>query len=138
MTRSPALRLRSGQAAVAALLFGSGFCALIYQTTWLRQFRLIFGASTFATAAVLAIFMGGLGVGSALLGRRADAHPRPLAFYGSLELLIAISAALLIGAGFQLISGAIGHGEAAQHEMPALEQRLAELDGFFIPVPVQR
>lgn len=45
---------------------------------------------------------------------------------------------LLIGAGFQLISGAIGHGEAAQHEMPALEQRLAELDGFFIPVPVQR
>ena len=37
---------------VAALLFGSGFCALIYQTAWLRQFRLIFGASTFATAAV--------------------------------------------------------------------------------------
>src|SRR2546430_14085937 len=61
---------------------------------WLRQFRLIFGASTFATAAVLAIFMGGLGVGSAILGKRADAHPRPLAFYGNLELLIALSAAL--------------------------------------------
>src|SRR5438132_283609 len=83
-----------GTARVAGLLFFSGACALIYQTTWLRQFRLIFGASTFATAAVLAIFMGGLGVGSALFGRRADAHPRPLAFYGSLELLIAISAAL--------------------------------------------
>jgi spermidine synthase len=81
-------------AAVTALLFGSGFCALIYQTTWLRQFRLIFGVSTFATAAVLAIFMGGLGLGSALLGKRADAHPRPLEFYGNLELLIAISAAL--------------------------------------------
>src|SRR5436309_4418041 len=79
---------------LAALLFGSGFCALIYQMVWLRQFRLIFGASTFATAAVLAIFMGGLGLGSALLGKRADAHPRPLAFYGNLELLIAISAAL--------------------------------------------
>src|SRR6185503_1258577 len=86
VTRSPA--------AVAALLFGSGFCALIYQTAWLRQFRLIFGASTFATAAVLAIFMGGLGLGSALLGKRADSHPRPLAFYGNLELLISISAAL--------------------------------------------
>src|SRR5437762_8744568 len=61
---------------------------------WLRQFRLIFGASTFATAAVLAIFMGGLGLGSALLGRRADHHPRPLRFYGNLELLIAASAAL--------------------------------------------
>jgi spermidine synthase len=81
-------------AAVAALLFGSGFCALIDQTVWFRQFRLIFGVSTFATAAVLAIFMGGLGVGSALLGKRADAHPRPLAFYGNLELLIAASAAL--------------------------------------------
>src|SRR5436189_6216027 len=79
---------------LAALLFGSGFCALIYQMVWLRQFRLIFGASTFATAAVLAIFMGGLGVGSAILGKRADAHPRPLVFYGNLELLIALSAAL--------------------------------------------
>src|SRR5437667_103323 len=57
--------------AVASLMLGSGFCALVYQTTWMRQFRLIFGASTLATAAVLAIFMGGLGLGSALLGRRA-------------------------------------------------------------------
>jgi spermidine synthase len=78
----------------ASLLFFSGACALAYQTTWLRQFRLIFGASTLATAAVLAIFMGGLGLGSAVLGKRADRHPRPLAFYGGLELLIALSAAL--------------------------------------------
>src|SRR5213076_238948 len=83
-----------GRKLPGALLFGSGFCALIYQTAWLRQFRLIFGVSTLATAAVLAIFMGGLGVGSALLGKRADAHPRPLAFYGNLELLIAASAGL--------------------------------------------
>lgn len=74
-------------------MLGSGFCALVYQTTWMRQFRLIFGASTLATAAVLAIFMGGLGLGSALLGRRADNHPNPLRFYGNLELLIALSAA---------------------------------------------
>src|SRR3954454_8379830 len=60
----------------------------------MRQFRLIFGASTPATAAVLAMFMGGLGLGSALLGKRADRHPNPLRFYGDLELLIAISAAL--------------------------------------------
>src|SRR5437588_3177595 len=83
-----------GSARVAPLLFLSGACALAYQTTWLRQFRLIFGASTFATAAVLAIFMGGLGAGSAILGKRADAHAKPLAFYGKLELLIAATAAL--------------------------------------------
>ncbi|HZI11125.1 MAG TPA: fused MFS/spermidine synthase [Myxococcus sp.] len=79
---------------VAPLLFGSGLCALVYQTVWLREFRLIFGASTAASAAVLAIFMAGLGLGSALLGARADRQPRPLGFYANLELLIAGSAAL--------------------------------------------
>jgi spermidine synthase len=79
---------------IAMLLFGSGACALVYQTAWLREFRLIFGASTSATAAVLAVFMGGLGVGSLLLGRRADEHPRPLALYAYLEAGIAASAAV--------------------------------------------
>src|ERR1700681_4812004 len=79
---------------VAGLLFCSGLAALIYQTVWLREFRLIFGVSTYATAAVLAIFMGGLGFGSAILGKRADAKPSPLRFYGQLELLIAACAAL--------------------------------------------
>ena len=78
----------------AVLLFGSGLSALIYQTVWLREFRLIFGASTFATAAVLAIFMAGLGTGSAILGKRADGRSAPLAWYGILEISIAISAAI--------------------------------------------
>ncbi|MGZ5443967.1 MAG: fused MFS/spermidine synthase [Thermoanaerobaculia bacterium] len=81
-------------AKVATLLFFSGLSALVYQTVWLRQFRLIFGASTFATGAVLAIFMAGLGLGSALLGKRADAKEKPLAFYARLELFIAAAAAL--------------------------------------------
>jgi spermidine synthase len=86
--------MRRRTATPAVLLFVSGACALTYQTVWFRQFRLIFGASTFATAAVLAIFMGGLGIGSAILGKRADRHPRPLVFYGNLELVIAGTAAL--------------------------------------------
>src|SRR5947207_2517879 len=79
---------------VGLLLFGSGFCALVYQIGWFREFRLIFGASTAASAAVLAIFIGGLGVGSLLLGPRADRQPRPLLFYSNLEATIAICAAL--------------------------------------------
>lgn len=79
--------------AVAAMLFTSGMCALIYQTVWLREFRLIFGASTAASAAVLGIFMGGLGIGSAILGKKSEASPRPLLLYGRLELWIAASAA---------------------------------------------
>ena len=79
---------------VSLLLFGSGLCALVYQMAWLREFRLIFGASTAASAAVLAIFMGGLGLGSLVLGHRADRKDRPLGYYASLEMAIAITAAL--------------------------------------------
>ena len=86
--------MRSRTSPVAALLFGSGFCALVYQVGWLREFRLIFGASTAASAAVLAIFIGGLGIGGLLLGPRADRHPRPLLLYATLETIIAIFSAL--------------------------------------------
>ncbi len=71
------------------LLFGSGLCALVYQIAWLREFRLIFGASTAASAAVLAIFMGGLGIGGVVFGRRVDRSTRPLRFYARLEWIIA-------------------------------------------------
>ncbi len=79
---------------VAGLLFASGFCALTYQVAWFRALRLIFGASTASNAAVLAIFMGGLGLGGWLLGPRADRHPRPLALYARLELGIAVLAGI--------------------------------------------
>jgi len=79
---------------VALLLFGSGCSALIYQTAWMREFRLIFGASTAASAAVLAIFVGGLGLGGLVLGPRADRHPRPILYYSYLEAIVAASAAL--------------------------------------------
>lgn len=81
-------------ARVALLLFASGFCALVYQTAWLRMLRLVFGASTAASAAVLAIFMGGLGFGGLLLGRIADRQRSPLRFYGGLEAGIALAAGL--------------------------------------------
>lgn len=79
---------------VATLLFGSGMCALVYQVTWARELRLVFGNSTAASACVLSIFMGGLGLGSIFLGKYADRHPRPLNLYANLELLIAVFATL--------------------------------------------
>ncbi|MFO0756766.1 MAG: fused MFS/spermidine synthase [Byssovorax sp.] len=77
------------RAKVSLLLFGSGLSALAYQITWQRELRLIFGSSTAASAAVLAIFIGGMGTGGLLLGRTADRSPRPLRLYAQLELLIA-------------------------------------------------
>ena len=79
---------------VAPLLFCSGLCSLVYQIAWLKEFRLVFGASTAASAAVVALFIAGLGIGGILIGRRADRHPRPLLLYAHLETFIAISAAL--------------------------------------------
>lgn len=79
---------------VAVLLFGTGFCALVYQAAWLRMLREVFGASTAASAAVLAIFMGGLGFGGLLLGPRADRRRSPLGFYGFLEIGVAVAAGL--------------------------------------------
>jgi spermidine synthase len=79
---------------IPVFLLLSGFCALIYQTVWLREFRLIFGSSTAATAAVLGVFMGGLGAGSAYFGKRIERSARPLKYYATLEVLIAISAAI--------------------------------------------
>src|SRR6266568_3762291 len=79
--------------AIAPLLFGSGFCALVYQVGWQRELRLVFGASTAASAAVVAVFMGGLGLGGWFLGPKADRRPNPLRFYAALEALVALSAA---------------------------------------------
>src|SRR5437899_2486900 len=78
---------------VALLLVGSGFCALVYEVAWLRMLRLVFGVSTAASAAVLAIFLGGLGLGGLLLGRRADRTPSPLRLYADLETGAAVAAA---------------------------------------------
>ncbi|MCC7376076.1 MAG: fused MFS/spermidine synthase [Verrucomicrobiales bacterium] len=79
---------------LATLLLLSGACALIYQTAWLREFRLIFGGSTPSAAAVLAIFMGGLGLGGIWFGRRAESTPDLLRLYAKLEIGIGVTAAL--------------------------------------------
>src|SRR5262245_16380155 len=102
---------------VAALVFGSGVCALVYQTAWQREFRLIFGVSTAASAAVIAVFMGGLGLGGWLLGPRADRQPNPLRFYALLEACVALTAIatpLLLGVARQIylsLGGTVVLGE---------------------------
>lgn len=78
----------------AGLLLCSGMCSLVFQVIWFREFRLVFGASTAASSAVLAVFMGGLGIGNALLGTRVDRTKNPLRLYAWLELSVALTAAI--------------------------------------------
>lgn len=79
---------------VTPLVFGSGLCALIYQVVWTRELRFVFGASTAASSAVIAIFIAGLGFGGLWFGRRVERSPQPLGFYARLELGIAVWCAL--------------------------------------------
>lgn len=79
--------------ALTLILFLSGFCSLIYQTVWLREFRLVFGGAAPAAAAVVAVFMAGLGFGGKLFGEWVERVGRPFRFYARLEVGIAIAAA---------------------------------------------
>src|SRR5277367_514495 len=75
---------------IAILFVASGFSSLIYQVVWTRLLGLIFGATTFAAATVLSIFMGGLAAGSYAAGRVADRIKRPFLWYGVLEGIIGL------------------------------------------------
>lgn len=75
---------------IAALFLASGFSSLIYQVVWTRMLVLIFGSTTFATSTVLAVFMGGLALGSFVAGRYSDKIKRPFLWYGIAEAVIGV------------------------------------------------
>ncbi|MBI5525320.1 MAG: fused MFS/spermidine synthase [Deltaproteobacteria bacterium] len=77
--------------------FFSGAAGLIYQVIWVREFGNIFGNTIHSASLVVAVFMGGLGLGAALAGRWADRRyagdaVAPLKLYARVEILIAVSA----------------------------------------------
>lgn len=77
---------------IAACFILSGATGLIYEVLWARMLGLVFGATTLAVSTVLAAFMGGLALGSALAGRIANRIRRPVMAYGLLEIGIAVYA----------------------------------------------
>jgi spermidine synthase len=72
------------------LFFLSGATGLVYELLWVRLLYQSFGSTVQSVTTVVAAYMGGLGLGAWLLGRRADRHPRPAALYGRLEILIGL------------------------------------------------
>ena len=77
---------------IAGCFFLSGATGLIYEVLWARMLGLVFGATTLAVSTVLAAFMGGLALGSALAGRTGARVKRPIRAYGLLEIGIALYA----------------------------------------------
>jgi spermidine synthase len=80
----------------------SGATGLIYEVLWARMLGLVFGATTLAVSTVLAAFMGGLALGSALAGKLSARIQKPLSTYGWMEIGIAIYA-LLVPFLFRLV-----------------------------------
>jgi spermidine synthase len=75
--------------ALLPLFFLSGTAALIYELVWFHLVTLIVGASSLSIAALLASFMGGMALGSALLPRLVSPSRHPLRVVATLELGIA-------------------------------------------------
>src|SRR5688500_20406837 len=72
--------------------FGSGFAALLYQVVWLKYLNLLFGSTTYATAAVIAAFMFGLSLGSKASVRIPKLFNASLKTYGLIEIGIGLFA----------------------------------------------
>jgi spermidine synthase len=82
------------RSAVFALFYFSGIAGLIYQVLWLRRLSLIFGVTVYAASTVLAAFMAGLAIGSAISSRVLKRGWSPLMAFGIAEILVGITGLL--------------------------------------------
>ncbi len=94
----------SRTAAFAAVAYAiSGFTAMGYEVLWTRALEPYVHNSTYAYTAMLAIFLLGLGLGSALAAGPADRLRRPLLGLGFIEIGIGatVAGALLLYGTFE-------------------------------------
>jgi predicted membrane-bound spermidine synthase len=70
----------------------SGFAGLIYESIWTHYLKLFLGHAAYAQTLVLALFMGGMAVGSWLCSRRSGHWRNLLRGYAVTEALIGVAA----------------------------------------------
>jgi spermidine synthase len=76
--------------AIALLYFVSGALGLVYEVTFSKYLSYVFGATAYASSAVLVAFMGGLAVGAHFAGRAERRIERPLVAYAAAECAIGV------------------------------------------------
>lgn len=74
------------------IFFASGFAGLIYESIWTHYLKLFLGHAAYAQTLVLAIFMGGMAVGSGLASRFSTGIRQPLRIYAAIECAIGLCA----------------------------------------------
>lgn len=110
-------RTRRGSAIpplIAICFVLSGATALVYEVLWARVLGLVLGATTIAISAVLAAFMGGLALGSAMAARFVSWISRPLRAYALIEIAIGLYA-LVVPILFVLVDRAHAAGWQQLH-----------------------
>ncbi len=80
-------------ALLAAIYFASGAVGLLDEVIFFKYLSLTFGATAYASSAVLVAFMGGLAAGAALAARLDARVERPLRLYGWLEIAVGVACA---------------------------------------------
>lgn len=76
-----------GNGPVLAAIAISGFCALAAEVIWTRVLSLLLGATVYTFAIILAVFLGGLALGSSAGSAIARASPRPRFWLALCQLL---------------------------------------------------
>src|SRR5256885_8762056 len=91
--------------ALYALFFLSGAAGLIYESIWTRYLALLVGHSAYAQILVLTIFLGGMAVGSFVVGRYTERLRNPLIWYAVVEAGVGVLG-LLFHPTFRAVSAA--------------------------------
>jgi spermidine synthase len=92
VSAQPVRHLTASFALACAVFFLSGLASLMDEVVWFRYLNLTLGSTTAATATLLAVFMGGLALGSWLIGKASRRLSRPATTYGILEAGVAVFA----------------------------------------------
>lgn len=77
---------------VLAAFVLSGMAGLAYEVAWSRYLALFVGHGAYAQVLVLAVYLGGMAVGSAAVAGMASRVRRPLAWYAGVEGALAVGA----------------------------------------------
>jgi spermidine synthase len=122
--RAPPQRL-----SLVALLYGiSGALGLVYEVAFNKYLALVFGATAYASSAVLVAFMGGLALGAWLASRVEKRIVRPLVAYGLAELAIG-AFCMLVPLTFRALSdvyvGAVAKSPDSLATLSALRAAMA-------------
>lgn len=99
-----------------ALVFLSGFAALVYELLWFRQLGLVFGNTVQAAATVLTAFMVGLAWGAERARKWAGRVRNPLRLFAAVEAGIGL---------YALVAPAALAGVSAAYQGAALQAGLA-------------